>query len=74
MIGCYGEALSTEVGMDGELEACRWFGRDEVLMALDGTHPDGIRTPPRGAIAHSLIRRWAEAERAMTLLRSVLAL
>ncbi|MET0597741.1 MAG: NAD(+) diphosphatase [Mesorhizobium sp.] len=63
MIGCYGEALSTEVGMDSELEACRWFGRDEVLTALDGTHADGIRTPPRGAIAHSLIRRWAEAER-----------
>ena len=28
---------------------------------LDKTHPDGIFVPPKGAIAHHLIRAWAES-------------
>jgi len=28
---------------------------------LDGDHPDGLSTPPRMAIAHTLIRAWVEA-------------
>jgi NAD+ diphosphatase len=61
MIGCFGEALNEDIHIDTELEACRWFTRDEVLAVLAGTHPDGIFTPPRGAIAHTLIRTWAES-------------
>lgn len=62
MIGCYGEALGEEIRFDAdELEDCRWFTRGEVLKALDGVHPDGVTTPPRMAIAHLLIRDWAEA-------------
>jgi NAD+ diphosphatase len=61
MIGCFGEALDEEIRRDtAELEDCRWFGRDEVLAMLDGRHPDGIVTPPPGAIAHQIIRHWAE--------------
>jgi NAD+ diphosphatase len=60
MIGCFGEALNEDITLDAELEACRWFSRDEALAALDGRHPDGIFTPPKGAIAHALIRSWAE--------------
>lgn len=61
MIGCYGEALNEDIQADmTELEACRWFSRDEVLAALDRTHPDGIIVPPRAAIASLLIRNWAE--------------
>jgi NAD+ diphosphatase len=60
MIGCFGEALNEDIHIDTELEACRWFSRDEVVAALAGTHPDGIFTPPKGAIAHTLIRAWAE--------------
>lgn len=62
MIGCYGEALNDDITFDAsELEDCRWFSREETLAALDGKHPDGITTPPRMAIAHLLMRDWAEA-------------
>ena len=62
MIGCFGEATNDEIRFDGdELEDCRWFSRDEVLAILAGEHPDGIGCPPPGAIAHHLIRAWAES-------------
>ncbi|MBO6900573.1 MAG: NAD(+) diphosphatase [Rhizobiaceae bacterium] len=62
MIGCFGEATNDEISFDGdELEDCRWFSRDEVLAILAGEHPDGIGCPPPGAIAHHLIRAWAES-------------
>jgi len=61
MIGCFGEALNEEVEFDGkELQDCRWFDRDEVLLALTGKHPDNIFVPPSAAIAHHLIKTWAE--------------
>ena len=61
MIGCFGEALNEDVCRDeAELEDCRWFGRDEVLAMLERRHPDGLGVPPPGAIAHHLIRFWAE--------------
>ncbi|HEY5818073.1 MAG TPA: NAD(+) diphosphatase [Mesorhizobium sp.] len=62
MIGCFGEALNEDIQADlTELEACRWFDREEVFRALEGKHPDGVFLPPRAAIAHHLIRAWAEA-------------
>ncbi|MBX3582993.1 MAG: NAD(+) diphosphatase [Rhizobiaceae bacterium] len=61
MIGCFGEALNEDIHPDfAELEDCRWFERKEVLSMLDKTHPT-LFTPPPGAIAHHLIRAWAEA-------------
>jgi NAD+ diphosphatase len=61
MIGCHAEALSTEVTPDeAELEDCRWFPRSEVLAMLAGEHAQGIKCPPPIAIAHRLIRAWAE--------------
>lgn len=63
MIGCYGEALNEDLVPDlAELEDCRWFTRKETRTALEGRHPDGIFTPPPGAIAHRLIRDWVEAD------------
>jgi len=63
MIGCYGEALNETIQADlTELEACRWFDRDEVMLMLDAKHPDSLFVPPRAAIAHHLIRNWAEFE------------
>ncbi|TIV35575.1 MAG: NADH pyrophosphatase, partial [Mesorhizobium sp.] len=29
---------------------------------LDRTHADGLITPPKGAIAHHLIRAWVDSE------------
>jgi NAD+ diphosphatase len=63
MIGCFGEALNEDVAFDGkELQDCRWFTRQETRAILAGTHPDGIACPPPAAIAHHLIRAWAEAD------------
>lgn len=61
MIGCFGEALNEDIVPDiAELEDCRWFERAEVLSMLARTH-ETLITPPPGAIAHHLIRAWAEA-------------
>ena len=61
MIGCHAEAVSTDIVRDeAELEACRWFPRDEVLAMLAGTHPDGLKTPPPMAIANRIIGAWAK--------------
>ncbi len=63
MIGCFGEALNEDIAFDGkELEDCRWFPRDEVRAMIAGEHPDGIKVPPEGAIAHHLIRAWAMSD------------
>ena len=62
MIGCFGEALNEDIVPDiAELEDCRWFDRPEVLAMLGKTH-ETLFTPPPGAIAHHLIRAWAEAD------------
>ena len=62
MIGCHGEALNSDIVKDErELEDCRWFDRAETLAILSGTLT--IKAPPPIAIAHRLIRRWAENDR-----------
>jgi NAD+ diphosphatase len=61
MIGCHAEALSDNFTLDkDELEDGRWFTREEVVTMLDRTHPEGLVTPPPGAIAAHLIRSWVE--------------
>ena len=69
MIGCYGEALETEIIKDAsELEDCRWFTRAEVREILNGTGPqndDGSPKyfmPPQLAIANCLVSDWAAQE------------
>jgi NAD+ diphosphatase len=63
MIGCHAEALSTELTIDGaELEAARWFDREEVATMLVRRHPDGLATPPPVAIAYHIIRAWVAEE------------
>lgn len=61
MIGCMALATSSAIVFDRvELEACRWFERDEVRAMLDETHPDGLTAPKSFAIAHHLVRLFAE--------------
>jgi len=63
MIGCFGEAVSHDIDADRtELEDCRWFTRAETRAILSRSHPEGINAPPPMAIAHHLIRAWAEAD------------
>jgi NAD+ diphosphatase len=63
MIGCHAQALNTDIVVDRtELEDARWFGKDEVVAMLARRHADGLTTPPPLAIAHHLIRAWAEDE------------
>jgi len=60
MIGCHGKALSTDIAKDDEeMTDVQWFGRDEVLSSLAGENPN-LRLPDPVAIAHHLIRAWAE--------------
>jgi NAD+ diphosphatase len=60
MIGCHGRALSTDIHIDGEeMTDVRWFNRDAVLAALRDGNPD-LRVPAPIAIAHHLIKAWAE--------------
>lgn len=59
MIGAFGEAISHDIHIDDELEDCRWFTREEVRQMIAGEHPEGLRCPPRKAIAYSLVSAWA---------------
>jgi NAD+ diphosphatase len=64
MIGCYAEAQTSEIHMDQlELEDCRWFTREETraMLARNTGQEDGQHTtPPKGAIAHQLMRDWLD--------------
>jgi NAD+ diphosphatase len=62
MIGCHAKALTTAIHKDDEeMTDVQWFSRDEVLLALKGEHPQ-LRVPAPIAIAHHLIKAWAEGE------------
>jgi NAD+ diphosphatase len=61
MIGCYAEALTTEIMFDkNELEDCRWFTRDEIAERLKSSEGEDRLSPPEGAIAHRLMRDWLD--------------
>ena len=60
MIGCHGDALSTDIRIDPvEMADVRWFTRDEARAALASEHPT-LRVPGPVAIAHHLIRAWVD--------------
>ena len=62
MIGCHAEADTTEIFMDTEeMTDVKWFSRQEVLTALNGENSN-LLIPGRIAIAHHLIRSWAQGE------------
>ena len=66
MIGCYGEAKTIDIVRDEqELEDCRWFTRAETTQMLArnaaaGLAPGTVAPPPKGAIAHRLMRDWLD--------------
>jgi len=60
MIGLFAEVADTEARHDQtELEAVRWFTREEARKLLKG-EIEGAFAPPKLAIAHQLIKAWAE--------------
>ncbi len=60
MIGCHADALTTELRPDDvEMQAVRWFPRPQVRRALANADPK-LRVPAQFAIAHHLIKAWAE--------------
>ena len=62
MIGCHGLAQSTDIRIDDEeMTDVRWFSREAVQAALRDENPD-LRVPAPIAIAHHLIRAWAEGD------------
>ena len=62
MIGCHAEAATTDINMDTEeMTDVRWFSRDEVLLALEDKNQT-LLVPGRVAIAHHLIKAWANGE------------
>lgn len=62
MMGCHGIAESQDINIDtAEMADVRWFSRAEALSALRSENPD-LRVPGEMAIAHYLIRTWAEGD------------
>ncbi len=63
MIGCHGIAETTDINIDpNEIVDARWFSRQEILLMLDGSHPEGLWVPGKQAIARSLIQSFADGE------------
>jgi len=62
MIACVGTALDDAITLDThELEDAIWATRAEVRAALAG-EPGRFITPPSYAIAHTLLKVWAEQD------------
>ena len=62
MIGCHAEAATTDIAMDPEeMTDVQWFDRAEVLLALKGKS-DVLAVPGPIAIAHHLIKAWANGQ------------
>jgi len=60
MIGLIAEVAEGDAAPDQtELEAVRWFTRDEARALLDGKI-EGLSAPPPLAIAHQLLKTWVE--------------
>jgi len=59
MIGLIIEAVTVDITIDEhEIEAARWFSKDEVIAMLSGAHPEAD-IPPKIAIARRLLEVWA---------------
>ena len=61
MIGCYAEAEGRDITIDpNEIAEAFWLEKDRARRLLAADTTDTIRMPPPVAIAHHLIRNWAE--------------
>ncbi|GIK47734.1 MAG: NAD(+) diphosphatase [Hyphomonadaceae bacterium] len=61
MIGVLCEVENDDETVDTfELESGRWFTREEARLLIAAKHPDAF-CPPPFAIAHQLLKTWAES-------------
>ena len=61
MIGCFAEAEGRDITIDpNEIAEAFWLEKDRAKRLLAGDTTDSVRMPPPVAIAHHLIRHWAE--------------
>jgi NAD+ diphosphatase len=62
MIGCHAEAEDGALKIDtAELEDARWFTREEIAAAFEGGPDAPFESPPKAAIARTLLERWLAA-------------
>jgi NAD+ diphosphatase len=60
MIGLILEADDDAIRIDAsEIEAAKWFTREEAQAMMAGSHPDAF-APPAFAIAHHVLKAWVE--------------
>lgn len=61
MIGCFAEAKTRDITVDhNELAEAFWLDKAKARALLAGERIEGLFIPPRVAIAHHLIKTWAE--------------
>jgi NAD+ diphosphatase len=61
MIGCFAEAQSREIKVDeSELAEAIWLERPVARQLINGERVEGLWVPPSIAIAHHLIKAFAE--------------
>ena len=61
MIGCFAESVGRELKIDhNELADAFWIEKEKLRALLAGESLDGLRVPPPIAIAHHLLKAWAE--------------
>ena len=61
MIGCFAEARDREIKVDeNELAEARWLERSVARALINGERVEGLWVPPSIAIAHHLIKAFAE--------------
>ena len=61
MIGCIAEAVSRDFQPDGEeIADAMWVDREKAKRLIDGERMPDISVPPAVAIAHHLIKAFAE--------------
>ncbi len=63
MIACVADAKTQEITLDtNELEDAMWVTKEEARAALADAPDKRFGAPPPFAIAHSLLKHWAEGE------------
>jgi NAD+ diphosphatase len=62
MIGCFADVEARALTLDKtEIVEAVWLDRAEARVLINGGQANGVWLPPRIAIAHHLIKAWAEA-------------